>query len=107
VKKLVLAAALASALAGCAAAPSSSSHADRGEPPRDPPFGKGLASNDTLNEPSAAGAGYTSNQVIPPRDPPFGRGDASYSSSGGTTGQSFGSSNQTIPPRDPPFGKGN
>ena len=109
-KKLILAAALISALAACSAAPSAPNLADQGVPPRDPPFGKGLASNDAANQPSSAGAGYTSSQVIPPRDPPFGRGnsgnDTMHQPSGGLTAQNYGSSDQSIPPRDQPFGKG-
>ena len=71
-KKFVLAIAFASALTASAIAQTS------GLAPRDPPFGKGDAGNDTMHEASSAGsARYSaSNQSIPPRDPPFGKGDA-------------------------------
>ncbi len=71
-KKFVLAIAFASALTAGAIAQTS------GLAPRDPPFGKGDASNDSMHEPNSAGSkyGYGSGNQIPPRDPPFGKGDA-------------------------------
>ena len=98
-KKIILAVAFASVFAAGAIAQS--------VPPRDPPFGKGNAGNDTMHEPSSAGNGYTSNQSIPPRDPPFGKGNASNDTmhEPNSAGNGY-TSNQSIPPRDPPFGKG-
>ena len=71
-KKLVLAVAFASAFAASAIAQTS------GLAPRDPPFGKGNAGNDSMHEPNSAGSkyGYSSENQISPRDPPFGKGDA-------------------------------
>ncbi len=71
-KKFVLAIAFASALATGAIAQTS------GVAPRDPPFGKGDAGNDTMHQASSAGSARhsASNQSIPPRDPPFGKGNA-------------------------------
>lgn len=71
-KKFVLAIVFASALTASAIAQTS------GVAPRDPPFGKGDAGNDTMHEPSSAGSARhsASDQSIPPRDPPFGKGDA-------------------------------
>jgi hypothetical protein len=104
VKKFVLAVAFASAFAAGAIAQTS------GLAPRDPPFGKGDASNDTMNEPNSTGTTHgASNQNLLPREPAFGKGNAGNDSmhepnSAGSK-YSYSSGNQ-IPPRDPPFGKG-
>src|SRR5580704_5398217 len=103
VKKLLLAAAFTSVFSIGAIAQTS----NQSIPPRDPPFGKGNADNDTMRLPSSAGIAHSSNQSIPPRDPPFGKGNAGNDTmhlpSSATTAHS---SDQIIPPRDPPFGKG-
>jgi hypothetical protein len=104
VKKFVLAVAFASAFVAGAIAQTS------GLAPRDPPFGKGDASNDTMNEPSSAGSahGYRTSE-LPPRDPPFGKGnpgnDGMHEPNSAGSKYSYSPGNQ-IPPRDPPFGKG-
>jgi len=107
VKQFLAVAVLASTLAACAVAPSSNM-ADRGNPPRDPPFGKGNASNDTLHQPSGGAlASNSSGQSIPPRDPPFGKGDQSNDTLHQPSGGTFTASpSDPIPPRDQPFGKG-
>lgn len=71
-KKFVLAIAFASAFTASAIAQTS------GVAPRDPPFGKGDAGNDTMHQTSSAGTARhsASDRSIPPRDPPFGKGDA-------------------------------
>ena len=103
VKKFLLAAALTSVFSVGAIAQTS----NQSIPPRDPPFGKGNADNDTMHLPSSAGTAHSSDQIIPPRDPPFGKGNAGNDTmhlpSSATTAHS---SDQIIPPRDPPFGKG-
>ena len=109
-KKVVLIAALGAVLGGCSAA-QNTPQANSGLSPRDPPFGKGQASNDTMHLPSSAGTAYAANSaVIPPRDPPYGKGQASNDTmhlpSGTGTSQSYSQSPDQIPPRDPPFGKG-
>jgi hypothetical protein len=104
VKKLVLAVAFASAFAASAIAQTS------GLAPRDPPFGKGDVSNDTMNEPSSAGSAHGSRTSdLSPRDPPFGKGNAGNDSmhEPNSAGSKYGySSENQISPRDPPFGKG-
>ena len=111
-KKLVLIAALGAVLGGCSAA-QNTPQADSGLAPRDPPFGKGLASNDTMHLPSGSGTSQSygrSSYQIPPRDPPFGKGlasnDTMHLPSGDDASQSYSQSSDPIPPRDPPFGKG-
>ena len=71
VKKFLLAAAFTSVFAVGAIAQTSNQSI-----PRDPPFGKGNADNDTMHLPGSAAIAQTSNQSIPPRDPPFGKGNA-------------------------------
>ena len=74
-KKVVLVAALGSVLAGCSVAQTTPT-ANAGLEPRDPPYGKGNAGNDTMNQAggSTGGQGYgTSSYPIPPRDPPYGK----------------------------------
>jgi len=100
VKKFLLAAAFASVFAASAIA-------QNGLAPRDPPFGKGNLSNDTMHEPNSAGPAYNSDNSLSPRDPPFGKGNAGNDTMHEPS--SYGSSrttSQSIPPRDPPFGKG-
>ena len=74
VKQFVLVAALGCAMMACSAAQTYSASSHQLIPPRDPPYGKGNAGNDTMHRPSGS-ATYSpsSNEVIPPRDPPFGR----------------------------------
>ena len=108
VKQFLLVAMLACSLSACMVA-TSSNVADQGSgPPRDQPFGKGNAGNDTLHQPSGGAlAANSSGQSIPPRDPPFGKGDQSndtlHQPSSGTL---TASPSDPIPPRDQPFGKG-
>lgn len=105
VKKFLLAVAFTSVFAAGAMAQTSSP----GAPPRDPPFGKGNASNDTMHEPSATGSGpsySSSDQSIPPRDPPFGKGNASNDTMHEPNSADTERASNQIPPRDPPFGKG-
>jgi hypothetical protein len=63
VKKFLLAAEFTSAY-----------NSNNGLSPRDPPFGKGNAENDTMHQPNSARAAHTSSQSILPKDPPFGKG---------------------------------
>ena len=103
VKKFLLAAAFTSAFSVGAIAQIS----NQSTPPRDPPFGKGNASNDTMHEPSAGASAHASDQSVPPRDPPFGRGNADNDTMHlPNSAASRHTSDQSIPPRDPPFGKG-
>jgi hypothetical protein len=103
VKKFLLAAAFTSVFSVGAIAQTS----NQGIPPRDPPFGKGNADNDTLHRPSSAGFAHTSYQSIPPRDPPFGKGNADNDTMHlPSSAATVHTSHQGIPPRDPPFGKG-
>jgi len=103
VKKFLLAAAFTSVFSVGAIAQTS----NQGIPPRDPPFGKGNADNDTAHLTNAGASVYTAHQSIPPRDPPFGKGDADNDTAHLTSaGASAHTSDQIIPPRDPPFGKG-
>ena len=103
VKKFLLAAAFTSLLSVGAIAQTS----NQSIPPRDPPFGKGNADNDTMHRPSAAGFSHISDQSIPPRDPPFGKGNADNDTMHRPSAADFThTSHQSIPPRDPPFGKG-
>ena len=112
-KKFVLVAALGGAL-GCAlgagAIAQTLPRPNTDLAPRDPPFGKGNASNDTMHQPSgsltAQALGSSSHQMISPRDPPFGKGDASNDSMHlSASSPAHASTYRVIPPRDPPFGK--
>ena len=77
VKKLLLIAALGSLLAACSVA-ETTHQADAGLMPRDPPYAKGNASNDTFHQAGQAPVTYAANSApIPPRDPPYAKGDAS------------------------------
>jgi hypothetical protein len=104
VKKFLLAIAFTSVFAAGAMAQSSG----QGVTPRDPPFGRGDASNDTMHEPNSAGSGhgYGSNQGLLPRDPPFGRGDASNDTMHEPSSADTARAANQNPPRDPPYGKG-
>jgi hypothetical protein len=100
VKKFLLAAAFTSVFAAGAIA-------QNGLSPRDPPFGKGDASNDTMHEPNSAGPAYNSNNGLAPRDPPFGKGNAENDTMHQpNSARATRASNQSILPKDPPFGKG-
>ena len=103
VKKFLLAAAFISVFSVGAIAQTS----NQSIPPRDPPFGKGNADNDTMRPASSAGNAHSSYQSLPPRDPPFGKGNADNDTMHlpSATGNAH-SSNQSIPPRDPPYGRG-
>ena len=73
--RFLFAAALSFALAGCNLT-QTASLPDSKLPPRDPPYGKGNAGNDTLHVPSGNTAvAQTSggSDPIPPRDPPYGK----------------------------------
>jgi hypothetical protein len=103
VKKFLLAAAFTSVFVVGAIAQTS----NQSFPPRDPPFGKGNADNDTMHLPGSVAIAHSSDQSIPPRDPPFGKGNADNDTMHlpGSAATAH-SSDQIIPPRDPPFGKG-
>ena len=108
VKQFLLVAMLAFSLSACMVA-TSSNVADQGSnPPRDPPFGRGNAANDTLHQPSGGTlSSNSSGQSIPPREPPFGKGDQSNDTLHQPSGGAFTASpSDPIPPRDQPFGKG-
>ncbi|WP_298259685.1 hypothetical protein [Bradyrhizobium sp.] len=76
-KKLFLIAALGSLLAACSVA-ETTHQANADLVPRDPPFAKGNASNDTFHLPGQAPTANASNSApIPPRDPPYAKGNAS------------------------------
>jgi hypothetical protein len=103
VKKFLLAAAFTSVFSVGAIAQTS----NQSIPPRDPPYGKGNADNDTMHLPSSAGYAHSSDQSIPPRDPPYGKGNAGNDTLHLPSSAGYAhSSNQSIPPRDPPYGKG-
>jgi hypothetical protein len=100
VKKFLLAAAFTSLFAAGAIA-------QNGLSPRDPPFGKGDLSNDTMHEPNSAGPAYNSNNGLSPRDPPFGKGNAENDTMHQpNSARAAHTSSQSILPKDPPFGKG-
>jgi hypothetical protein len=100
VKRFLLAVALASVFAASAIA-------QNGLSPRDPPFGKGDPSNDTMHEPNSAGPAYNSNNGLSPRDPPFGKGDPNNDTMHQpSSARSARTSNQNVLPRDPSYGKG-
>jgi len=97
VKKFLLAAAFTSVFSVGAIAQSS--------PPRDPPYGKGNADNDSMHLPSGTGNAHSSNQN-PPRDPPYGKGNADNDTTHLPSGTGNTHSSNQNPPRDPPYGKG-
>lgn len=99
-KKFLLVAAFTSVFAAGAIA-------QNGLSPRDPPFGKGDVSNDTMHEPNSAGPAYNSNNDLAPRDPPFGKGDAENDTMHlPSSARAAHTSSQSILPKDPPYGKG-
>ena len=107
-RKLVLIAALGSLLGACSVA-ETTHQADAGLMPRDPPYAKGDASNDTFHQQGQASAAYASNSApIPPRDPPYAKGDASNDTFHvpGQAPAAYASNSAPIPPRDPPYAKG-
>jgi hypothetical protein len=104
VKKFILAVVFTSVLASVFA---SGAIAQNGLSPRDPPFGKGDASNDTMHEPNSAGPAYNANNGLAPREPPFGKGNAENDTMHlPNSARAARTSNQNILPKDPPFGKG-
>ena len=72
-KKFLVATAMTFALAGCNLT-QTASLPDSKLPPRDPPFGKGNAGNDTLHVSSEGTLAQTGTDPISPRDPPYGKG---------------------------------